>query len=147
MRVCVVECVKWPKVFIRLQKVIAFAPRVAVVPKKVISKVINHLRIAVKVWKWRFFHSIRGKNSPALMTNPFDYNFIFLIVDHTYMLYPPTFIVKISKLRGTSANWPWGKAVGSLKTSIVKRRWLWPSNWIFFVTKLDPWDKSKCFLK
>ena len=25
-----------------------------------------------------------GKNSPALMTIPFDYNFIILLVDHAY---------------------------------------------------------------
>ena len=46
---CVLECVKWQKVFILLQKPIAFAPRVTLNPKKLILKVINHLRLGLVV--------------------------------------------------------------------------------------------------
>ena len=36
------------------------------------------------------------------MTFPFDYNLLILLVDEEYMVCPTTFIVKISKIRGTS---------------------------------------------
>ena len=34
------------------------------------------------------------------MTIPFDYNFIILLVDHAYMVYPPTFIMKTRDIPG-----------------------------------------------
>ena len=80
---------------------------------------------------------IHRKNWPVLIKIPFDYNFLFLLVEHADIVYPTTFIVKISKQRGTSANWPWGKDVGSLKTSFQNWRWLQPSNQNLFVTNLD----------
>ena len=36
------------------------------------------------------------------MTIPFDYNLLNLVVYHEYMVYPTTFIAKMSKFRGTS---------------------------------------------
>ena len=38
------------------------------------------------------------------MTIPFDYNLLNLVVYQEYMVYPTTFIAKMSKFRGTSVN-------------------------------------------
>ena len=58
------------------------------------------------------------------MTIPFDYNFIFLLVEHAYMVYPPTFIVKISKYREPLFTDLDHKGAHSYKTSSPRRRWL-----------------------
>ena len=51
------------------------------------------------------------------MPIPFDYKLLILVVEHAYMVCPITFIVKILKQMETSFNRPWGKAMGSRKTS------------------------------
>ena len=48
-KVCSLGCVIRQNVSILLQKTFAFAPKVTMIPKKLISKIINHLRIAFKV--------------------------------------------------------------------------------------------------
>ena len=104
---CSVGCIIWQNVSILLQKTLAFAPRVTMIPKKLISKIINHLRIAFKVWGWRVLQYKTEKLTSPIMTIPFDYNLIFLLVEHAYVVCPTTFMMKISRFRGTSVYWPW----------------------------------------
>ena len=44
--------------------------------------------------------------SPNLII-PFCYNLLILVVEHTYIVCPTTFIAISLKFRGTSVYWPW----------------------------------------
>ena len=56
------------------------------------------VEVIIKLW-----YKMENLTKPK-MTIPFDYNLLNLVVYQEYMVYPTTFIAKMSKFRGTSVN-------------------------------------------
>ena len=80
------------KVFLLLQKAIAFAQSVTMIPPKKLYLRGHHphLRIAFKILRWR------------VLLDKID-NLISLLVKHACLVCPTTFTVKFSTSRGTLA--------------------------------------------